>query len=223
MPKVHNGEDVSPGRGRGRRVASSLAEINVVPMVDVMLVLLIIFMVAAPMIQQGIDVNLPVATRAQSIAGDRIEVTVPLSYRQNKTVYLGREPVRAAVLEERVRQKMEIAAKKDVFLRGDGGLNLSEVMAVTDLLKAAGVEHVGHRNQVAQRALMEVTDVLRERMQEPDGLRMTSLVSLLFHSLLAAALIYGPIRWLPRPADKDETRHDDYTGWRRRGTRIRQD
>jgi biopolymer transport protein ExbD len=124
-------------------VASSLAEINVVPMVDVMLVLLIIFMVAAPMIQRGIDVNLPVATRAQSIAGERIEVTVPLSYRQSKTVYLGNEAVREAVLQERVRQKMETAAKKDVFLRGDGALNLNEVMKITDLLKAAGVEHVG--------------------------------------------------------------------------------
>ena len=143
MPKVHNGDEITPGRARRRRVSTSLAEINVVPLVDVMLVLLIIFMVAAPMIQRGIDVNLPVATRAQSIASERIEVTVPLTYRQNKTVYLGNEPVRAAVLEERVRQKMETAAKKDVFLRGDGGLNLSEVMAITDLLKAAGVEHVG--------------------------------------------------------------------------------
>lgn len=51
---------------------------------------------------------------------------------------------------------------------------------------------------------MEVTDVLRERMQEPGGLRLTSLVSLLFHSLLAAGLIYGPIRWLPHPAAQDK-------------------
>jgi biopolymer transport protein TolR len=143
VPKVQNGDEIAPGRARRRRVASSLAEINVVPLVDVMLVLLIIFMVAAPMIQKGIDVNLPVATRAQSIAGERIEVTVPLSYKRNRIVFLGSEPVREAVLEERVRQKMETAAKKDVFLRGDGGLNLSEVMAITDLLKAAGVEHVG--------------------------------------------------------------------------------
>jgi biopolymer transport protein TolR len=143
VPKVQNGDDVAPGRSRRRRVTTSLAEINVVPLVDVMLVLLIIFMVAAPMIQRGIDVNLPVATRAQSIASERIEVTVPLSYRVNKTVYLGSEPVREAILEERVRQKMETAVKKDVFLRGDGGLNLSEVMKITDMLKAAGVEHVG--------------------------------------------------------------------------------
>jgi hypothetical protein len=51
---------------------------------------------------------------------------------------------------------------------------------------------------------VEVTDVLRERMQEPGGLRLTSLVSLLFHSLLAAGLIYGPIRWLPHPAAEDK-------------------
>jgi protein TonB len=51
---------------------------------------------------------------------------------------------------------------------------------------------------------MDVTDVLRERMQEPTGLRMTSLVSLLFHSLLAAGLVYGPIRWLPPPVAKDK-------------------
>jgi protein TonB len=51
---------------------------------------------------------------------------------------------------------------------------------------------------------VEVTDVLRERMQEPQGLRLTSLVSLLFHSLLAAALLYGPIRWLPRPAAEEK-------------------
>jgi biopolymer transport protein TolR len=143
VPKVHNGDDAAHGRGRRRRVSSSLAEINVVPLVDVMLVLLIIFMVAAPMMQRGIDVNLPVATRAQTITGERIEVTVPLSYRQNKTVYLGSEPVREAILQERVRQKMETAAKKDVYLRGDGALNLSEVMRITDMLKAAGVEHVG--------------------------------------------------------------------------------
>ena len=134
---------MTPIRGRGRRVSTSLAEINVVPLVDVMLVLLIIFMVAAPMIQRGIDVNLPVARRAQPITGERIEVTVPLSYGQNHIVYIGRDEVNVSVLQERVRQKMETAVQKDVFLRGDRGVNLGQVMEVTDLLKAAGVEHVG--------------------------------------------------------------------------------
>ncbi len=132
------------GRGlRGRRVNVSLAEINIIPLVDVMLVLLIIFMVTAPMIQRGIDVNLPVARRAQAITGERVEVTVPLTYRDDHMLYLGSEKIRSAVLQERVRQKMETAAQKDVFLRGDKGVSLGEVMEVTDALKAAGVEHVG--------------------------------------------------------------------------------
>ena len=143
MPKVQVAGDVGPMRGRGRRVSTSLAEINVVPLVDVMLVLLIIFMVAAPMIQRGIDVNLPVARRSQPITGERVEVTVPVTYRNNHMVYLGRDAVSTSVLQERIRQKMENASKKDVFLRGDSGVTLGELMQVTDLLKAAGVETVG--------------------------------------------------------------------------------
>jgi biopolymer transport protein ExbD len=100
--------------GRGRRVASSLSEINVVPLVDVMLVLLIIFMVTAPMIQRGIEVNLPVARRAQPIEAERLEITIPSSYRQDHKVYLGTELIRSEVVQERVRQKMETAAAKDV-------------------------------------------------------------------------------------------------------------
>jgi biopolymer transport protein TolR len=144
VPKVATGHDAAaPGRGRARRVSSSLAEINVVPLVDVMLVLLIIFMVAAPMIQRGIDVNLPVARRAQPITGERIEVTVPNAYRQNHVVFIGRDAINVAILQERVRQKLETAVKKDVFLRGDRDVTLGDLMQVTDLLKAAGVENVG--------------------------------------------------------------------------------
>ena len=143
MPKVAVANHDTQARGRGRRVATSLAEINVVPLVDVMLVLLTIFMVAAPMIQRGIDVNLPVARRSNPIVGERVEVTVPLSYRQNHSVYLGTELVRADVLQERVRQKMETAAKKQVYLRGDGGVQLQELAEITDKLTAAGVETVG--------------------------------------------------------------------------------
>jgi biopolymer transport protein TolR len=143
MPKP---QPVSAGlsrSGRGRRVASSLSEINVVPLVDVMLVLLIIFMVTAPMIQRGIDVNLPVARRSSPIVGERIEVTVPLAYRQNHIVYLGNEAIRADLLQERVRQKMETVTRKDVYLRGDGGVQLQDLTEITDKLTDAGVERVG--------------------------------------------------------------------------------
>src|SRR5689334_1751628 len=95
MPKVHAGAEAASGRsGRGRRVATSLAEINVVPLVDVMLVLLVIFMVTAPMIQRGVDVNLPVARRASQIEGEPVFVSVPQEYARSKTVYLGDERIR---------------------------------------------------------------------------------------------------------------------------------
>jgi len=149
VPKVQTADDVAPGRRRGRRVSSSLAEINVVPMVDVMLVLLIIFMVAAPMIQRGIDVNLPVARRAQPITGERVDVAVPLTYRQNHVVFLGKDAVPVSLLQERIRQKMETSAKKEVYLRGDRGVTFGELMEVFDLLKAAGVQTLGLINKGA--------------------------------------------------------------------------
>ena len=144
MPKVAPIPDAIPGRlGRARRVSSSLAEINVVPLVDVMLVLLIIFMVTAPMIQRGVDVNLPVSTKAGQITNERVFVTVPLGYRQNHVLYLGDDPVRAEVLQERIRQKMENRTEKQVYLRGDAGVQYQELIDVFDRLKAAGVEQVG--------------------------------------------------------------------------------
>ena len=124
-------------------MSSSLAEINVVPLVDVMLVLLIIFMVTAPMIQRGVDVNLPVSTKAGQITNERVFVTVPLGYRQNHILYLGDEPVRADVLQERIRQKMENRTEKQVYLRGDAGVQYQDLMDVFDRLKGAGVEQVG--------------------------------------------------------------------------------
>jgi len=130
-------------RGRGRSVSTSLADINVVPLIDVMLVLLIIFMITAPMIQRGVDVKLPVAARTAQISGERIFITIPITYRQNRTVYLGDEAIRVDILQERVRQKMEQATEKKVYLRGDGGVQYQELMDVFDRLKAAGVADVG--------------------------------------------------------------------------------
>jgi biopolymer transport protein TolR len=147
MPKVQ-AADHRATRGRGRRVAGTLAEINVVPLVDVMLVLLIIFMVTAPMIQRGVDVKLPVATRTQQIQGERIFVTVPAAYRQNRIVYLGDEPLRVDILQERVRQKVETRTDKEVYLRGDGSVTYQELMEVFDKLKGAGVQNIGLVNRL---------------------------------------------------------------------------
>ena len=151
MPKVQPIPEAGPARrARGHRVATSLAEINVVPLVDVMLVLLIIFMVTAPMIQRGIDVNLPVSTRSNQIANERVFVSVPAAYRQSRIVYLDAEPIHVEVLQERVRQRMEPRSEKDkeVYLRGDAGLLYQDLVNVIDLLKAAGVRNVGLVNKL---------------------------------------------------------------------------
>ena len=143
MPKVHTGGGAAAVRTRGRRVSTSLAEINVVPLVDVMLVLLIIFMVTAPMIQRGIDVRLPVSRRANAVEGERVFITVPASFRADGLLYLGDERLRIEVLQERVRQKMDAATDKRVYLRGDGAVQLQDLMTVIDRLKDAGVSDVG--------------------------------------------------------------------------------
>jgi len=130
-------------RSRGRRVTTSLSEINVIPLVDVMLVLLIIFMVAAPMLQRGVEVNLPQARQTQRMSEERMYITVPLSYRQDGKVFMDDEAVPRDVLPERMRQVMLNKEQKEVFLRGDAEVQLQELMEVMDRLKDGGVERVG--------------------------------------------------------------------------------
>jgi biopolymer transport protein TolR len=149
MPKVQtyeaehgNGAGARRRRG-GARVPTTLAEINVVPLVDVMLVLLVIFMVTAPMMQQGLAVNLPQARRADPVTAQPVYVTVPLSYRTDRRVQLGDEMISVDVLQERVRQTLGGRPDKDVFLRTDGAVTMQEVLQVFDRLKEAGVEKVG--------------------------------------------------------------------------------
>jgi biopolymer transport protein TolR len=158
MPKVMPNESPYGGNGGGRsrrrgpRVTTALSEINVVPLVDVMLVLLIIFMVAAPMMQQGLDVKLPQSRRAPALQVETpVYVTVPLSFARNRLVQLGNESIRLDVLDERVRQELRTRDKKEVFLRSDGQVTMQQVMEVMDRLKDGGVQNVGLMSRAPDR------------------------------------------------------------------------
>jgi len=149
MPKVLASAPNAGGRHqRGRRVGPTLSEMNVIPLVDVMLVLLIIFMVAAPMLQRGVEVNLPVARQTQKMPGQRLYITVPLTYRKDHRVYMGEgkkddEAVSVDVLAERIRQVVTTKEERDVYLRADGEVQAQEMLEVIDRLKEGGIEKVG--------------------------------------------------------------------------------
>jgi len=133
-------------RARTVRVSSSLAEINVVPLVDVMLVLLVIFMVAAPMMQQGYPVQLPESRQSRPIDAT-VTVTVPLSFRQDQRVQIDGEFVPFPFLTERARQAVNARTDKTVILATDGGVTMAETVRVWDQLRAAGITQVSVQTQ----------------------------------------------------------------------------
>ena len=146
MPTIQQ-QATHSGTGRGgrqrKRVGTALSEIIVVPLVDVMLVLLIIFMVAAPMMQRGLDVSLPESRRSDQISSERIFVTIPVSFRTDQLLQVDDESVRFDVLQDLMRQTLETQSGREVFVRGVGGITYQELIQVMDVLKAGGVETVG--------------------------------------------------------------------------------
>ena len=145
MPKVHDLGGAGGGRqrGRGTRVSTSLSEINVVPLVDVMLVLLIIFMVTAPMMQQGLQVNLPKSSSSKAVNAQPIYVTVPADFSRTHIVQIDKDPVRIELLQERLKQTLAPRDDKSIFIRADGAASVQDLTTVFDLLKKAGVEKIG--------------------------------------------------------------------------------
>src|SRR6187401_215946 len=103
MPKVQQTGNSGGGRrARGARVTTTLSEINVVPLVDVMLVLLIIFMVTAPMMQQGLQVNLPRSRRSDPVQAQPVYVTIPATFGRTKRLQIGQDEVGIEAIAERV-------------------------------------------------------------------------------------------------------------------------
>jgi biopolymer transport protein TolR len=124
---------------RGRGAPQALGEINVTPLVDVVLVLLLVFMVTAPMMSRGIDLTLPVARVPQNDPQDRLTV----SMNAEGKIYLGDKPVNLVLLEDRLREVLSGRPSKVVYLRADESLQYGRVIQVVDKMKNAGVEQIG--------------------------------------------------------------------------------
>ena len=121
------------------RLTSNLSEINVTPLVDVMLVLLIIFMVTAPMMQSGIEVNLPTAeTRTNPSPGGLV-----LTVTKERYIYMEKQIINLFLLESRIKSYFLGKDKKIVFLKADKDISYGFMIDVMDVLKKAGIETVG--------------------------------------------------------------------------------
>jgi biopolymer transport protein TolR len=129
------------GNGMGDDDDPVLADINVTPLVDVMLVLLIIFMIAAPMLHQGVEVALPRAEATNLPM--RVEDPLVVSIDRDGIVYLQETRVAAEDLVDRVTEQVKARGEESVFLKGDREVPYGRIIEVLDILHRGGIVHVG--------------------------------------------------------------------------------
>jgi biopolymer transport protein TolR len=130
----------SSARGRGRLRRRAMAEINVTPFVDVMLVLLIVFMVTAPLLTVGVPVDLP-KTRAPALGQDREPLSITI--KRDGTIFLQKQQVPEDDLVQRLTAIASNGYNQRIFVRGDTAANYGKVMEVMGVLAAAGFTHIG--------------------------------------------------------------------------------
>jgi biopolymer transport protein TolR len=128
------------GGGKGAPGRTTMSEINVTPMVDVMLVLMIIFMVTAPLIQQGVKVNLP-ETRAAAVEASDKKLVISINVK--KHVFIGEVEVPLAELEEKLKTNAKAQADKELYLHADRDLPYGIVVEVMAAAQRAGITNVG--------------------------------------------------------------------------------
>ncbi len=120
------------------KTQTSLADINVTPFVDVVLVLLIIFMVTAPVIQSGIDVRVPKTRTVKEITEERIVISIDRAQR----VYLGNDPVNINQIPQKLREKIRDPRGHPIYLRADENVPFGAFATVMDACKQAGITDV---------------------------------------------------------------------------------
>jgi biopolymer transport protein TolR len=128
-----------PSGSRKRQVGTHLSEINVTPFIDVMLVLLVIFMVTAPMMQSGIGIDLPQAETDTKPAEEGLTLTVT----KDQYIHIGDSTININLLERRLTEYFANRPKKVVYLQADESLPYGVVVHIMDITKKAGVEILG--------------------------------------------------------------------------------
>jgi biopolymer transport protein TolR len=130
----------------GGRTQTSLSEINVTPLVDVVLVLLIIFMVTAPVLQSGIEVSVPKTKTVKEIAEERVVVTI----NSKQEVFLGNEPVNINLLGRKLREKIRDPQGQAIYVRADENVPFGLFATVMDAVKTSGISNVSIVTQPLQ-------------------------------------------------------------------------
>ncbi|HZT71601.1 MAG TPA: biopolymer transporter ExbD [Terriglobia bacterium] len=117
---------------------TSMSDINVTPFVDVMLVLLVIFMVTAPLLESGIEVDLPKTKTVKVISEERVVVTID----KRQTIYVGNDPVNIHQLGDVIRKRLKSSDKAPVFIRCDQAVSFGAFAQVIDALKQANLTNI---------------------------------------------------------------------------------
>src|SRR6266850_2577861 len=139
--------NIQSGDGE-RRIGTSMAEINIIPLVDVVLVLLLIFMLTAPMMYRGIDVNLPRAAAKPTAVEERLVLTLT----KERALYLNDKRIAPGTLDTSLRAAFTNRTDKTLYLKADAGLAYGAVIETMDQVRRAGIERLGM-----------VTEPVRER------------------------------------------------------------